>query len=252
MTSTTPRRWKLRAVSVLALTASGWALAAETPVSIVASACPAIPANRLVNINTAQSLIAGQSIVLAVAVDSADAPDLVVSGPAGVAWSTLGGHKSETSDRSVLLLRGTATQAVASGAGFTLGFSQVEAARSVCVRGMRYTSFITGGSANLTDGQAQGLAADSPVVDGKQSVAGGMAIAAFIFEANPNALTLTPGTAVSDGGACNAALNLCLRVAHQGDVSGAALIGIAPASTSNWQATLAVLNAPGLFKDGFE
>ena len=63
MTSTTPRRWKLRAVSVLALTASGWALAAETPVSIVASACPAIPANRLVNINTAQSLIAGQSIV---------------------------------------------------------------------------------------------------------------------------------------------------------------------------------------------
>ena len=40
--------------------------------------------------------------------DSADAVDLAVSGPPGVTWSGLGGHKSEGRDRSVLLLRGSA------------------------------------------------------------------------------------------------------------------------------------------------
>ena len=252
MSTSLPNRAPLRLAALCAaMLATGVAGAAETPLPIVASSCPAIPASRSVSVTTTQPLVAGQSIVLAVGVDSADAPDLQVSGPTGVSWSTLGGHKSEAADRSVLLLRGTANQSVASGASIDLGFSQVEAARAVCVRGMRYSGFITGGAAINTDGQAQGLAAEAPVVNGKQAVPGSMAIAAFLFSALPNALTLS-GSAVSDGGACNAALDLCLRVAHQGDVVGAASIGMTPASASDWQATLAVLSTPRLFADGFE
>ena len=252
MSTILPNRALPRLVALCAaMLATGAASAAETPLPIVASSCPAIPASRSVSVTTTQPLVPGQSIVLAVGVDSADAPDLQVSGPSGVSWSTLGGHKSESADRSVLLLRGAANQSVASGASIALGFSQVEAARAVCVRGMRYTSFISGGAAINTDGQAQGLAAAAPVVSGKQAVPGSMAIAAFLFAANPNALTLSGG-AVSDGGACNAALDLCLRVAHQGDVVGAASIGMTPISTSDWQATLAVLSTPRLFADSFE
>ncbi len=252
MSAILTNRASLRPIALCAaILAAGAATAAETPLPIVASSCPAIPASRSVSVATTQALVPGQSIVLAVGVDSADAPDLQVTGPTGVAWSALGGHKSESADRSVLLLRGTALQNVASGATINLGFSQVEAARAVCVRGMRYASFITGSAAIHTDGQAQGLAVAAPVVSGKQAVPGSMAIAAFLFSALPNALTLSSG-AVSDGGACNAALDLCLRVAHQGDVVGAASIGMTPASTSDWQATLAVLSTPRLFADSFE
>ncbi|HWT15952.1 MAG TPA: hypothetical protein VN581_09225 [Patescibacteria group bacterium] len=240
-----------RVVALILWSASWSAFAAETPVSIVSSACASIPASRTVNVSTAQSLSVGQSIVLAVAVDSADAVDLVVSGPVGVAWSGLGGHKSEARDRSVLLLRGMSQQNVAAGGGISLNFGLVEAARSVCVRGMRYSSFIGGAYAIGTDGQAQGLAATTPSVAGKMGVNGGMAVAAFIFEANPNALTLSPG-AISDGGACNAALSLCLRMTHQGDIVGTAAIDMTPASTSDWQATLVVMATPELFKDSFE
>lgn len=238
-------------VGVLAAAGSAVAVAAEMPVSIVASACTAIPANRIVNLNTATALVPGQDIVLAVAVDTADASDLVITGPAGVEWRSLGGHKSEVRNRSVALLRGRATQSVAFGASLQLGFSQMEAATDMCVRGMRYTSFIDGEVALLADGQGEGPAIVNAAVTGKQPVNGAMAIAAFIFEANPNALTLNAG-AVSDGGACNAALDLCLRVMHQGDVSGTATLSMQPASTSNWQVTLAAMAAPGLFKDGFE
>ncbi len=238
-------------VGVLAATGGGFAFAAETPVSVVASACTAIPANRVVNLNTSAPLVPGQDIMLAVAVDTADASDLVVTGPVGVQWQPLGGHKSEVRNRSVALLRGRAMQSVASGAALQLGFSQMEAATDACVRGMRYTSFIEGESALLADGQSEGSAIINPAVTGKQPVNGAMAIAAFIFEANPNALTLNAG-AVSDGGACNAALDLCLRVMHQGDVSGTVTLSMDPASTSNWQVTLATMAAPGLFKDGFE
>ena len=225
--------------------------AAESPVSVVASACPVIPPNRIVNVVTSQPLSVGQSIVLAVAVDSADAVDLVVSGPSGVNWRGLGGHKSEARNRSVLLLRGEALQTVAAGGTVSLNFGLVDAARSVCVRGMRYSSFVSGSASVETDGQSMGNAVSTPTVTGKSNVTGGMAVAAFIFEANPNALTLSAG-AVSDGGACNAALDLCLRAAHQGDVVGSTSMDMQPASTSNWQASLAVLSTPGIFKDGFE
>ena len=236
----------------------GWTLAgavsaasaAETPLSIVASACPAIPANRTVAVVTSQPMSVGQSIVLAVAVDSADAVDLAVSGPPGVTWSGLGGHKSESRDRSVLLLRGSASQAVAAGGTVSLNFGLVDAARSVCVRGMRYASFVAGPGAFETDGQAMGGTATASVI-GKGGASGSMAIAAFVFEANPNALVLSPG-AISDGGACNAALDLCLRMAHQGDVAGTVAMDMTPASASNWQVTLAVLATPEIFKDSFE
>jgi hypothetical protein len=238
--------------------AVAWALAvvvdavsaAETPLSIVPSACPDIPADRTVGVVTSQPLSAGQSIVLAVAVDSADAVDLVVSGPSGVAWRGLGGHKSEQRDRSVLLLRGSASQAVAAGGTVSLNFGLVEAARSVCVRGMRYSSIAAGPAALETDGQAMGDSATASVV-GKGSASGSMAIAAFIFEANPNSVVLNAG-AVLDGGACNAALDLCLRAAHQGDVAGVASMSMTPASPSDWQATMAVMATPEIFKDGFE
>jgi len=225
--------------------------AAETPVSIIGSACPVIPASRLVTVATTQTLVSGQSVVLAVAVDSADAPDLVITGPSGVIWSALGGHKSEASDRSVMLLRGRATQNIAAASNIQLNFGLVDGGKSVCVRGMRYASFIEGGFAIASDGQAQGLAATTPSVQGKSSVTGSMGIAAFIFSANTGALTPSAG-AVSDGGACNAALDLCLRVAHQGDVSGAVALALTPATPSDWQATFALLATPGLFKDSFE
>jgi hypothetical protein len=238
----------------LLISAAGTVQAAETPVSIVASACPSIPASRLVDVMTTTTLGLGQDIVLALAVDSADAPDLVVSGPAGVAWSTLGGHKSETRNRAVLLLRGRATQAVASASAIRLNFGLVDAGRSVCVRGLRYAQFLTGPLALSTDGQAMGTAAvANPTVTGKRVVdIGGAGIAAFAFGANPNAITTTTPDTVFDGGACNTALDLCLRVAHRGGIVDAGSIGLTPTDASDWSATLAVMAAPQLFKDGFE
>lgn len=225
--------------------------AAETPLSMVSASCQAIPANRTVDLTTARIMTTGQSVVLAVAVDSADAPDLTVTGPSGVAWVSLGGQKSESRNRSVVLLRGTASASTLAGATITLNFGQVESARTVCAQAMRYSSFISGSFALASDGQNQGTAAASPDVTAKQPVSVGMAVGAFLYEGNTNALTLNAG-AVLDGGACNAALDLCLRVAHQGDVSGAVSLSMTPATTSEWQASLAVLATPGLFKDGFE
>lgn len=248
---TTKGKYGLR---ILALATMGMALAAsaaETPVSVVSATCPGIPASRTLSVVTSQAVTAGQSIVLAVAINSADAPDLVVTGPAGVAWSTLGGNKSELRDRSVLLLRGRASQNLASGAAIQLAFGLVESSRNACVLGLRFSSFIDGGAATATDGQALGVAADAPTVSGKNSVQTAMGIAAFVFDANTGVMSTSPG-AISDGGACNAALDLCLRVAHQGDVSGAVNIDNTPTTASDWIATLAVLNTPGLFKDGFE
>ena len=247
----TPFHRVLHHAVVAACLGASWLAAAETPVSIVSSTCLAIPANRTVSVLTAQPLATGQSIVLAVAVDSADASDLAVTGPTGTNWMPLGGHKSEHRDRSVVLLRADAVQPVASGANLSLSFGLVESARSMCVRGMRYASLLPDITATQADGQGQGDALATPTVTGKQPAIDAMAIAAFIFEANPNALTLSGG-AISHGGACNVALDLCLRTAHQEGVSGSASISMTPASASHWQATMAVLAAPILFKDGFE
>lgn len=249
---TTKAQYRVRMMALATIGIASLAVtAAETPVSIVNAACPAIPLSRTVTVATTQTMVLGQSIVLAVAVDSADAPDLVVSGPAGLSWSTLGGHKSEARHRSVMLLRGRATGTVAAGGNILLNFALVESGRSVCVRGMRYSSFIDGTFAITTDGQDIGLAAETPAVSGKVNVAGAMGVAAFEFSANPGALTPGAGT-ITDGGVCNGAQTLCLQAAHRGDINGAASISLTPVTASDWQATMAVLIAPGLFKDGFE
>ena len=243
-------RWVMTVLLAIAVTPSCLS-AAEAPVIAVAPTCPAVPQTRILNINTSQAISSGQSVVLAVAVDSANAADLVVSGPPGVTWSSLAGHKSEGRDRSVLLWAGRATANAAAGATVQLRFGLVAAGRSVCVLGLRYASFVDGGAAIATDGQALGSAASPATVSGKQNVDGAMAIAAFIFSANTGAVTAS-GAAIFDGGACNTALDLCLRVAHQGDLAGSVSIGMTPSTASDWMSTLAVLVTPGLFKNGFE
>lgn len=237
---------------ILLAAAGGGPAAAQTFLGRIGGACATLPGNFMQGIALSAPVPAGAGVLVSVATPAGFTSGMRIDDLAGNDYQLLTGAR-QGAGGAVVVFRAALQRGLAAGDTLLLRFDNAASGAAVCASVLAYSGIPFGHVVQEAFGTAGGQSA-TPTVSATAPTPATrkLVLAAFATNGAPGAVTAS-APAVATAPLCIAGNSLCLVEGHYFE-SAATTPAVALATTSSnaWVAALSVLQADGIFGNGFD
>jgi hypothetical protein len=228
-------------------------LQAQQFVTSLASGCSAVTAGTPVTLTAGTGVIAGDIVVVAIAVDASAVADIGVTDTRGNVYRPFGAQVTNAGTLANVTFAAPVSSALTTGNTLNISVNQAASGTDLCARASVFR-FVAANAAAL-DARGAGTSTSAALSLSTQTGVGGsdLVYATFAVSGDPGALAGSNGANVQ-GSVCTAGFALCLVSGFvTGGAAGIQTIALTASNPVLWSGSVAALyeSAP-LFKDGFE